>query len=69
MITKEEACRWYFGGGYEELNKLQQVDYLVTYCGYTEPGAFDLVYGCVYDEDTLEDAIEEYWEEWEGYED
>ena len=61
MITKEEACRWYFGGGYEELNKLEQVEYLMRYCGYSEQGAFDLVYGC------CEDAASDDWGDGEDW--
>ena len=44
-----EALEWYFNGGYEKMNKLQQVDFLHEECGYSYDGAWDLVYGCCED--------------------
>ena len=44
--AKQQAnLEWFFNGGYEGMNKLQQVEYLVEECGYSEDGAWDLVYG------------------------
>jgi hypothetical protein len=42
--NRQQAADWFFQGGYEEMNELQQVEFLVNECGYTEQGAFDLVY-------------------------
>lgn len=48
-MTKQErqnkAIDWFFGGGYETMNKLKQVEFLVDECGYTEDGAWMLIYG------------------------
>lgn len=43
---QNKAIEWFFNGGYETMNELQQVEFLVDECGYTEEGAWDLVYGC-----------------------
>lgn len=40
------ATEWFFMVGHEGMNKLEQVDYLINECGYTEAGAWELVYGC-----------------------
>lgn len=40
------AAAWFFEEGYKGMNKLEQVCYLIEECGYTEAGAWDLVYGC-----------------------
>ena len=48
MTTRERqnrAIEWFFNGGYETLNELKQVEFLVDECGYTQDGAWDLVYG------------------------
>lgn len=45
-VNRMVATNWFFSGGYEGMNKLEQVEYLVDECGYTEEGAWDLVYGC-----------------------
>lgn len=44
MTRQEQNERWFFEGGCEGMNKLQQVDYLVTECGWSENCAFDTVY-------------------------
>lgn len=44
--NREMATAWFFNGGYKGMNKLEQVAYLIDECGYTEAGAWDLVYGC-----------------------
>jgi hypothetical protein len=44
MTVQEQNEKWFFEGGYEGMNKLQQVDYLVTECGWSEDCAFDTVY-------------------------
>lgn len=47
MATQREINeRWFFEGGYAEMNKLEQVDYLVCYCGWEEESAMEMVYGC-----------------------
>lgn len=55
-MTKEErenrADEWFFNGGYETMNELQQVEFLVDECGYTEEGAIALVYYPMGDDDT-----------------
>jgi hypothetical protein len=38
--------QWFFDGGYEGMDKLQQVDYLVCECGWSEDSACELIYGC-----------------------
>lgn len=47
-MTKQEQIneRWFFEGGYEGMDKLQQVDYLVCECGWDEDSACEMVYGC-----------------------
>ena len=40
------ATEWFFEEGYKEMNKLEQVEYLINECGYTEAGAWGLVYEC-----------------------
>ena len=42
----EVATAWFFNGGYKGMDKLDQVEYLIDFCGYTEAGAWGLVYGC-----------------------
>lgn len=44
MTSQDKAIEWFFNGGYETMNELQQVEFLVDECGYAEDGAFDLVY-------------------------
>lgn len=43
--NQQVNINWFFNGGYEGMNKLEQVEFLVQECGYTQDGAFDLVYG------------------------
>lgn len=43
--NREINAEWFFRGGYEGMSKLDQVEFLVQECGYTENGAWDLVYG------------------------
>jgi hypothetical protein len=45
QAAQNKAIDWFFNGGYETLDKLQQVRFLVENCGYSEDGAWDLVYG------------------------
>jgi hypothetical protein len=40
------ASEWFFAEGYREMNKLEQVAFLIDECGYTEAGAWELVFGC-----------------------
>ena len=47
--NRELATAWFFAEGYKDMNKLEQVTYLIEECGYTEAGAWDLVYGCTID--------------------
>ncbi len=44
--NREMATAWFFNGGYKGMNELDQVGYLIEECGYTEAGAWELVYGC-----------------------
>ena len=44
--NQQVHLHWFFNGGYEGMDKLDQVAFLVEECGYTEEGAFALVYGC-----------------------
>ena len=44
--NREMATEWFFNGGCEGMDKLEQVAYLINECGYTEAGAWGLVYGC-----------------------
>ena len=44
--NREMATEWFFAKGYKDMNKLEQVTYLIEECGYTEAGAWDLVYEC-----------------------
>ena len=44
--NREIATNWFFKGGYKGMDKLDQVAYLIEMCGYTEAGAWGLVYGC-----------------------
>lgn len=44
--NRETATEWFFNGGYEGMDKLEQVTYLIDECGYTEAGAWGLVYEC-----------------------
>ena len=43
--NRDLAAEWFFNGGYKQLDKLEQVAYLIDECGYTESGAWELVYG------------------------
>lgn len=43
--NQEVHLEWFFNGGYKGMTKLQQVEFLVEECGYSEDGAWDLVYG------------------------
>ena len=43
------ATEWFFAKGYKEMDKLEQVAYLITECDYTEAGAWELVYGSTED--------------------
>ena len=45
MASIVENERWFFSGGYEGMNKLEQVCYLVEECGWDEDSAMELVYG------------------------
>ena len=47
--NREVATAWFFGEGHKGMNKLDQVAYLIEFCGYTEAGAWELVYGCTED--------------------
>lgn len=42
--NRELAREWFFSEGYKDMDKLEQVAYLINECGYTEAGAWDLVY-------------------------
>lgn len=44
--NREVATEWFFNGGYKGMSKLDQVSFLINECGYTEAGAWGLVYGC-----------------------
>lgn len=44
--NREMATAYFFNGGYKGMDKLDQVAYLIEECGYTEAGAWGLVYGC-----------------------
>lgn len=45
-MNREMAREWFFAEGHKGMNKLDQVAYLIDECGYTEAGAWELVYGC-----------------------
>ena len=45
-MNRETATEWFFNGGYKGMSKLEQVVSLIEECGYTEAGAWGLVYGC-----------------------
>ena len=45
-MNRETATEWFFSEGYKGMDKLEQVAYLIDECGYTEAGAWGLVYGC-----------------------
>lgn len=45
-MNRETATEWFFRVGHKGMNKLEQVAYLITECGYTEAGAWGVVYGC-----------------------
>lgn len=49
MTTRQKRenanIQWFFGGGYMTMNPLQQVEYLIDECGYTDDGAFWIVFG------------------------
>ena len=45
-LNRETATEWFFNGGHKGMDKLEQVVYLIQECGYTEAGAWELVYGC-----------------------
>ena len=55
--TQEINERWFFDGGYEGMDKLEQVCYLVEECGWNEDSAMEMVYGYpednYYEEDYL----------------
>jgi hypothetical protein len=42
--NREMAREWFFSEGYKDMDKQEQVAYLINECGYTEAGAWDLVY-------------------------
>ena len=44
--NQQVHLNWFFNGGYKGMDKLDQVEFLVEECGYTEEGAMALVYGC-----------------------
>lgn len=43
------ATEWFFRVGHKGMDKLEQVAYLVEECGWTEAGAWELVYECTED--------------------
>ena len=43
--NQQVHLHWFFNGGCEGMTKLEQAEFLVEECGYTEEGAFALVYG------------------------
>ncbi len=43
--NQQTNLEWFFNGGYKGMTKLQQVEFLVEKCGYSEDGAWDAVYG------------------------
>ena len=48
MSKKQEQqanLEWFLNGGYKEMDRQQQVDFLVEKCGYSDDRAWDLVYG------------------------
>lgn len=49
-FKEDENEAWFFDEGYKTMNKLQQVDYLVTECGWDEDSAMELIYGACADE-------------------
>lgn len=64
-MNNDQKLKWYFEGGYEQMNKLQEVEFLVE-CGYSEDGAWDLVYGTISDpedDDFPYDYYDDYYEE------
>lgn len=44
--NREVATEWFFNGGYKGMSKLDQVSFLIDECGYTEAGAWGLVFEC-----------------------
>lgn len=57
-----EAAQWFFDeNGCETMNKLQQVEFMVDYLGYSEEGAWDLVYGT--DTYNVDDDWDRFYEE------
>ena len=57
---------WFFREGYKTMNKLQQVEFLVEEGGYSEDGAWDLIYGVPEDREfsDMENCTpEDYYEE------
>lgn len=61
-----DKIKWFFEEGYKTLNKLEQVEFLMEEGGYSEQGAFDLVYGPAENEEfaDIEDNVpEDYYEE------
>lgn len=66
MDKQMENVKWFFEEGCKKLNKLEQVEFLMNEGGYSEQGAFDLVYGPVEGEEfsDIEDYTpEDYYEE------
>ena len=66
MDKQMENVKWFFEEGCKTMNKLQQVEYLVDYCGYSEDGAFELIYGVVEadeSEDSYDYTPEDYCED------
>lgn len=64
--SKSEATDYFFNGGYESMNDLEQVEFLVHECGYTEEGALELVYSESYSDyytDETESFFDEIYEE------
>ena len=62
----EKATWFFFEEGYKTMDKLQQVEFLVDECGYSEVGAWDLIYGTVEDdepEDSYDYTPEDYYED------
>lgn len=42
---KELNEQWFFNGGYDGMNKLERVCYLVEECGWNEDSAMEMIYG------------------------
>ena len=49
-FKEDENETWFFREGYKTMDKLEQVDYLVTECGWDEDSAMELIYGTCDDE-------------------